>query len=167
MLGWRDTPVQRRTPSAARRAPRSPISNRFSARRGRHDAGRAGAQALRGPPARRSRGRREATSARSDFFYVPSLSSRTIVYKGLLLAPQIADSTRNLRDPETRSALCLVHQRFSTNTFPTWQLAHPYRYHLPQRRNQHRARQRELDERARVGARIGSVRRRHSRRFSR
>ena len=63
-----------------------------------------------------------------DFFYVPSLSSRTIVYKGLLLAPQIAEFYEELRDPSTRSALCLVHQRFSTNTFPTWPLAHPYRY---------------------------------------
>ena len=61
-------------------------------------------------------------------FYIPSLSARTIVYKGLLLAPQIANFYRELNDPEVISALCLVHQRFSTNTFPTWQLAHPYRY---------------------------------------
>ena len=63
-----------------------------------------------------------------SFFYIPSLSSRTIVYKGLLLAPQIAEFYKELTDPEVVSALCLVHQRFSTNTFPTWQLAHPYRY---------------------------------------
>ena len=56
------------------------------------------------------------------------MSSRTIVYKGLLLAPQIAEFYSELSDPDTRSALCMVHQRFSTNTFPTWQLAHPYRY---------------------------------------
>ncbi len=62
------------------------------------------------------------------FFYVPSLSCRTIVYKGLLLAPQIADFYHELSDPDTVSALCLVHQRFSTNTFPSWQLAHPFRY---------------------------------------
>lgn len=63
-----------------------------------------------------------------DFFYMPSLSARTIVYKGLLLAPQISEFYVDLRDPDVMSALCLVHQRFSTNTFPTWQLAHPYRY---------------------------------------
>src|SRR5260370_9931861 len=63
-----------------------------------------------------------------DFFYIPSLSSRTIIYKGLLLAPQITDFYKELLDPEVTSALCLVHQRFSTNTFPSWQLAHPYRY---------------------------------------
>jgi glutamate synthase (NADPH/NADH) large chain len=61
-------------------------------------------------------------------FFVPSLSARTIVYKGLLLATQIARFYRDLSDPEAVSALCLVHQRFSTNTFPTWHLAHPYRY---------------------------------------
>jgi len=63
-----------------------------------------------------------------SFFYVPSLSCRTIVYKGLLLAPQIARFYGELSDPDVMSALCLVHQRFSTNTFPSWQLAHPYRY---------------------------------------
>jgi glutamate synthase (NADPH) large chain len=62
------------------------------------------------------------------YFYVPSLSARTIVYKGLLLAPQIVSFYSDLGDPEVVSALCLVHQRFSTNTFPTWPLAHPYRY---------------------------------------
>jgi glutamate synthase (NADPH/NADH) large chain len=63
-----------------------------------------------------------------DFFYIPSLSSRTIVYKGLLLAPQIAQFYKELSNLEVTSALCLVHQRFSTNTFPSWKLAHPYRY---------------------------------------
>ena len=61
-------------------------------------------------------------------FSIPSLSGRTIVYKGLLLAPQIAKFYTELSDPDVISALCLVHQRFSTNTFPTWQLAHPFRY---------------------------------------
>ncbi len=71
----------------------------------------------------------EASDLRDkDFFYLPSLSARTIVYKGLLLAPQISEFYVDLRDPDAVSALCLVHQRFSTNTFPTWQLAHPYRY---------------------------------------
>ena len=63
-----------------------------------------------------------------DFFYVPSLSCRTIVYKGLLLAPQIQKFFKDLADPECVSALAMVHQRFSTNTFPTWPLAHPFRY---------------------------------------
>ncbi|PSH05309.1 MAG: glutamate synthase large subunit [Acidobacteria bacterium] len=79
------------------------------------------------------RRRIENTIAHSDIegrasFYIPSLSCRTIVYKGLLLAPQINKFYPELSDPLVKSALCLVHQRFSTNTFPSWPLAHPYRY---------------------------------------
>jgi glutamate synthase domain-containing protein 2/glutamate synthase domain-containing protein 1/glutamate synthase domain-containing protein 3 len=70
----------------------------------------------------------ESTILNKNFFYVPSLSARTIIYKGLLIAPQIARFYKELSDPDTMSALCLVHQRFSTNTFPSWQLAHPFRY---------------------------------------
>jgi len=61
-------------------------------------------------------------------FYMPSFSTRTVVYKGLLLAPQVESFYDDLRNPLTESALALVHQRFSTNTFPSWRLAHPYRY---------------------------------------
>ena len=60
--------------------------------------------------------------------YMPSFSSRTVVYKGLLLAPQVESFYDDLRNPLCESALCLVHQRFSTNTFPSWKLAHPYRF---------------------------------------
>jgi glutamate synthase (NADPH) large chain len=61
-------------------------------------------------------------------FYVPSFSTRTIVYKGLLLCDQVGSFYDDLRNPLTQSALALVHQRFSTNTFPSWKLAHPYRF---------------------------------------
>ncbi len=61
-------------------------------------------------------------------FYMPSLSTRTIVYKGLLLADQVGTFYDDLRNPLCQSALALVHQRFSTNTFPSWKLAHPYRF---------------------------------------
>ncbi len=60
--------------------------------------------------------------------YMPSFSTRTLVYKGLLLAPQVGKFYKDLRNPLTVSALALVHQRFSTNTFPSWRLAHPYRF---------------------------------------
>ena len=60
-------------------------------------------------------------------FYVPSMSARTIVYKGMLLAGQVGSYYADLQDPRCISALALVHQRFSTNTFPTWDLAHPFR----------------------------------------
>ena len=58
---------------------------------------------------------------------VPSFSSRTIVYKGMLTAPQLRGYFPDLQDERTETALALVHSRFSTNTFPSWELAHPYR----------------------------------------
>jgi glutamate synthase (NADPH/NADH) large chain len=63
----------------------------------------------------------------SKEFYVPSMSARTLVYKGMLLAGQVGSYYKDLSDPRVASALALVHQRFSTNTFPTWDLAHPFR----------------------------------------
>jgi glutamate synthase (NADPH/NADH) large chain len=60
-------------------------------------------------------------------FYVPSMSARTVCYKGLLLAYQVGEYYKDLQDPRVESALALVHQRFSTNTFPSWDLAHPFR----------------------------------------
>jgi glutamate synthase (NADPH) large chain len=61
------------------------------------------------------------------YFYVPSLSCRTIVYKGMLLANEVGVYYKDLVDERVVSALALVHQRFSTNTFPSWHLAHPFR----------------------------------------
>ena len=60
-------------------------------------------------------------------FYIPSLSARTIVYKGQLLARQVGEYYRDLKDSRCVSAIALIHQRFSTNTFPQWSLAHPFR----------------------------------------
>src|SRR5437879_1976963 len=64
----------------------------------------------------------------NKFAYIPSLSSNTLIYKGMLSANQIETMYPDLTDPDVESALALVHQRFSTNTFPSWPLAHPYRY---------------------------------------
>ena len=61
-------------------------------------------------------------------FYIPSMSTRTVVYKGLLLATRVGAFYEDLRNPLTQSALALCHQRFSTNTFPSWKLSHPYRF---------------------------------------
>ena len=63
-----------------------------------------------------------------DYFYICSLSSKTIVYKGLLLPDQIESYFIDLQDINFKSSIAMVHSRFSTNTFPTWDLAHPYRY---------------------------------------
>jgi len=70
---------------------------------------------------------RDAKLEGGDAFYFTSLSSRTIVYKGMLLSDQVGEYYKDLSDESMTSALALVHQRFSTNTFPTWDLAHPFR----------------------------------------
>src|SRR5258708_1840652 len=127
VLGWRDTPVNADAIGRVARASQRYIEQIFIR----------GASPLTQDELERKlyvvRRRAELEIDASDlpdknFFYIPSLSSRTIIYKGLLLAPQIADFYNELTDPDAMSALCLVHQRFSTNTFPSWQLAHPYRY---------------------------------------
>src|SRR5262245_20009229 len=65
---------------------------------------------------------------RTSGYYPVSISCRTVIYKGMFLADQLGTYYPDLHDPDFESALALVHQRFSTNTFPTWSLAHPYRY---------------------------------------
>ncbi|HLP03744.1 MAG TPA: glutamate synthase large subunit [Opitutaceae bacterium] len=71
---------------------------------------------------------RNTTMDGAEYWYLPSLSSQTIVYKGMLLTLQLADYFPDLSDPTMETALALVHSRFSTNTFPSWNRAHPYRY---------------------------------------
>jgi glutamate synthase (ferredoxin) len=63
-----------------------------------------------------------------NWFYVSSLSCRTVIYKGMLMPEQVGNYFADLRDPGMTTALALVHSRFSTNTFPSWDRAHPYRY---------------------------------------
>ncbi|MEO8076240.1 MAG: glutamate synthase subunit alpha, partial [Acidobacteriota bacterium] len=70
----------------------------------------------------------QLTLAERQFVYVVSLSSQTLTYKGMLTADQLGPMFIDLADEAVESALALVHQRFSTNTFPSWPLAHPYRY---------------------------------------
>lgn len=70
----------------------------------------------------------DSETSAGDTFYICTLSSRTIVYKGLLNAPQLHAFYPDLSDLSFKSALAIVHQRYSTNTFPTWQLAQPFRY---------------------------------------
>ena len=126
ILGWRDAPVNVDAIGRVARASQPYIEQFFVSRpRGLSDAEFERKLFV-------VRKRVEAEVGASDmrdksFFYIPSFSSRTIVYKGLLLANQIGEFYNELLDPDTKSALCLVHQRFSTNTFPTWQLAHPFR----------------------------------------
>jgi glutamate synthase domain-containing protein 1 len=74
------------------------------------------------------RGIRTAGLRGGEKFYVCSLSAKTMIYKGMLMPDQVEHYYPDLTDPSLESALCLVHSRFSTNTFPTWERAHPYRY---------------------------------------
>src|SRR5882724_1573170 len=118
VLGWRDTPIDGSAIGRVARGSQPYIEQLFVR----------GAAGLTEDALERKlyivRKRAETEVAASDMddkgdFYIPSFSARTIVYKGLLLAPQIAHFYHELADPDVMSALCLVHQRFSTNTFPT------------------------------------------------
>jgi glutamate synthase (ferredoxin) len=71
---------------------------------------------------------RASTVDGAEYWYLPSLSYKTIVYKGMLLTEQLAQYYADLNHPAMETALALVHSRFSTNTFPSWDRAHPYRY---------------------------------------
>ena len=127
VLGWRDTPINGDTIGRVARASQPYIEQIFI-RRSRGMDPDALERKLYVVRKRAEAAVAESDLKEKDFFYIPSLSSRTIVYKGLLLAPQITHFYKELSDTEVTSAICLVHQRFSTNTFPSWQLAHPYRY---------------------------------------
>ncbi|MGA3235148.1 MAG: glutamate synthase large subunit, partial [Bryobacteraceae bacterium] len=121
VLGWRDTPIEGTAIGRIARGSQPYIQQIFIGR----------AKGMTEDHLERKLyivRKRVESEAAAKGVYIPSLSARTIVYKGLLLAPQIANFYPELNDPEVVSALCLVHQRFSTNTFPSWRLAHPYRY---------------------------------------
>jgi glutamate synthase domain-containing protein 2/glutamate synthase domain-containing protein 1/glutamate synthase domain-containing protein 3 len=66
--------------------------------------------------------------SKKSFFYITNLSSRTVSYKGLLMPHQVENFFLDLKEPEMKSAIAMVHSRYSTNTFPTWDLAQPFRY---------------------------------------
>ena len=127
LLGWRDTPVYASAIGRVARASQPYIQQIFvGCAPGMEE--NAFERKLYVVRKRAENEIRESGIEDAEMFYIPSLSCRTIVYKGLLLASQIANFYRELSDPDAVSALCLVHQRFSTNTFPSWQRAHPYRY---------------------------------------
>ncbi len=128
VLGWRDVPTDAQMPMSPRVRAKEPVMRQIFIGRGNdvvvQDALERKLYVIR----------KTASSAIQSLglkhgkeYYVPSMSSRTIVYKGLLLADQVGVYFKDLSDPRCVSALALVHQRFSTNTFPEWPLAHPYR----------------------------------------
>src|ERR1700735_3533048 len=128
LLGWRDTPVNGDAIGREGGASQPYIGRLFVARP--KDLDEEAFERLLYRVRRRVENEVVADSEIEDkeTFYIPSFSCRTIIYKGLMLAPQIEKFYFELANPLVTSALCLVHQRFSTNTFPSWKLAHPYRY---------------------------------------
>ncbi|MBX5436193.1 MAG: glutamate synthase large subunit [Alicyclobacillaceae bacterium] len=130
LLGWRTVPTDNTSLGKAARACEPVIRQVFIGRgKGLDDAdGDAFERKLYVVRRRAERAIRYAGDPRLAPFYCCSLSSRTLVYKGMLTARQLADYFLDLQDESIETALTLVHSRFSTNTFPSWERAHPYRY---------------------------------------
>jgi glutamate synthase (ferredoxin) len=123
ILGWRTVPVRPEVLGEKGLATLPDIQHVLIGRR----AGLSGAAFERALYLARKRAEREAAEAGVQNFYVASMSSRTIVYKGLFVAPQLRGFYRDLRDADYEVCLAVFHQRYSTNTFPTWHLAQPFR----------------------------------------
>ena len=128
MLGWRDVPVDRDMPMSPAVRAKEPVIRQIFIGRGADvivpDALERKLYVIRKTA---SAAIQALKLTHSREYYVPSMSCRTIIYKGLLLADQVGKYFLDLQDERVTSALALVHQRFSTNTFPEWPLAHPYR----------------------------------------
>jgi glutamate synthase (NADPH/NADH) large chain len=121
-LGWRDVPVNPDCLGATARAAMPTFKQLFVT----DPAGTTGIDLDRKAFVARKRSRRELDGELDTYF--ASLSARTIVYKGMLTTPQLSEFFPDLLDSRVESALLIVHSRFSTNTFPSWPLAHPYRF---------------------------------------
>ena len=128
LLGWRDVPVDREMPMSPAVRAKEPVIRQVFIGRGPDvivpDALERKLYVIRKTA---SAAIQALKLTHSREYYVPSMSCRTVIYKGLLLADQVGQYYQDLQDPRVVSALALVHQRFSTNTFPEWPLAHPYR----------------------------------------
>ena len=129
LLGWRDVPINADMPMSPTVRAKEPLIRQVFIGRGNdvivQDALERKLYVIRKTA---SAAIQNLQLKHSKEYYVPSMSSRTVIYKGLLLADQVGTYFLDLQDARCVSALGLVHQRFSTNTFPEWPLAHPYRY---------------------------------------
>ena len=128
ILGWRDVPVDLNMPMSPTVRAKEPVIRQIFIGRG-PDITVTDALERKLYVIRKVSGHaiRALNLIHGKEFFVPSMSARTVVYKGLLLADQVGVYYLDLQDERCISALALVHQRFSTNTFPEWPLAHPYR----------------------------------------
>ena len=128
ILGWRDVPVDTDMPMSPNVRQSEPVIRQIFIGRGREimttDALERKLYVIRKSA---SHAIQHLELKHGKEYFVTSMSARTVVYKGLLLANQVGAYYKDLKDERVVSALALVHQRFSTNTFPAWELAHPYR----------------------------------------
>ncbi len=122
VIGWRDVPVNPRVLGPTAEASRPAMKQLFIARVAPMESFERVLFMIR-----KRAGRLVSQLGGADDFYVASCSSKTVVYKGLALPERLADFYQDLADPTVRTSLAVVHSRFSTNTFPTWERAHPYR----------------------------------------
>ena len=127
LLGWRDVPTNNSSVGQSVKDVEPAIRQVFIGRGEDCEAGDAFERKLFVIRKLAENSIRESALEGRQCFYIPSLSSRTLVYKGMLLANQVDFYYPDLRDTRMVTALALVHQRFSTNTFPSWDLAHPFR----------------------------------------
>jgi glutamate synthase (NADPH/NADH) large chain len=128
LLGWRPVPTDDSPVGPTARSVEPTIEQVFIARGAAVPDAQAFERKLYVIRKRVEHAVRGSDMAERGYFYVPSLSANTLIYKGMLSADQIETMFPDIVDPLVESALALVHQRFSTNTFPSWPLAHPYRY---------------------------------------
>ena len=126
-LGWRDVPTDSKTLGATAIYAQPFIRQFFIGRGADTLAGEHFERKLFVIRKRTAHSLKEIGMGGSENFYVPSLSARTLVYKGMLTPEQVDEFYPDLLDPAMESALALVHSRFSTNTFPSWERSHPYR----------------------------------------
>jgi glutamate synthase (NADPH/NADH) large chain len=127
LLGWRDVPTDNRGLGESVKAVEPVVRQVFIGRGEGREPGDAFERKLFVVRKQVENAVRNSDMPDKQMFYVPSLSSRTLLYKGMLLANQVDAYYADLRDPRMGTALALVHQRFSTNTFPSWDLAQPFR----------------------------------------
>ena len=128
VLGWRDTPVNSSVLGSIAKATEPVIKQLFIGKRDKNLSDDEFKQKLFAARKITEHRIRESKISESDLFYVPSLSTRIIIFKGLLMPQHINEYYLDLNDELLDTRLALVHQRFSTNTFPTWDLAQPFRY---------------------------------------
>ncbi|MFH1459390.1 MAG: glutamate synthase large subunit [Candidatus Omnitrophota bacterium] len=128
IIGWRDVPINNSVLGEGARQTMPLIMQVFISRNNNLESQLAFERKLYVIRKQVEKAVKMSAVEKKQFFYITNLSSRTLSYKGLLMPSQLSDFFLDLKDPSIESALCLVHSRYSTNTFPKWDLAQPFRF---------------------------------------